>query len=224
MKLSVIVISYDMAREVPRTLQGLSRGYQHGARELDYEVLLVDNGSPVPLDETTWAHVDVPVRLIRIDDASPSPAPAINIALQQATGELVCLMIDGAHILTPGVFEMAQASFSAFEDAVVAIRYFYLGMNEQTDAAVTGYNQEAEDQLLERIAWPEDGYRLFEIGIALRSGAKRLAWFNRMFESNCLVLKRSLFQELGAPTKNSIIRAVDSLTWIFLNVPLIHPA
>lgn len=197
MKLSVIVISYDMAREIPRTLQGLSRTYQRGAQELDYEVLLVDNGSPIPLDAQTWSHVDVPLRLIRIDDASPSPAPAINVALQQATGELVCLMIDGAHVLTPGVFEMALSSFAAFEDAVVAIRYFYLGMNEQTDAAVTGYNQQAEDKLMERIAWPQDGYRLFEIGIALRSGAKRLAWFNRMFEANCLFMKRSLFQSLG---------------------------
>ena len=46
MKLSVILIAYDMAREIPRTLQGLSRTYQHGAQELDYEVILVDNGSP----------------------------------------------------------------------------------------------------------------------------------------------------------------------------------
>ena len=43
MKLSVILISYDMAREIPRTLQALSRTYQHDAADLDYEVLLVDN-------------------------------------------------------------------------------------------------------------------------------------------------------------------------------------
>ena len=84
MKLSVILISYDMAREIPRTLQGLSRTYQHGAKDLEYEVLLVDNGSPEPLDEATWADVDVPVRLIRVENASPSPARAINMALSEA--------------------------------------------------------------------------------------------------------------------------------------------
>ncbi len=174
----------------------LSRSYQQGAEDLAYEVLLVDNGSPVPLDEATWADVDVPVRLIRIEDASASPASAINIALEEATGEIICLMIDGAHILTPGVFKMALSSYQAFENAVVAIRYFYLGMEEQTVSVAKGYNQQAEDKLLERINWPEDGYRLYEISTPLRSGASRLTWFNRMFEANCLFMKRSLFKEL----------------------------
>ena len=107
MKLSVILISYDMAREIPRTLMGLSRTYQQGALELEYEVILVDNGSPVPLDPESWKDVDVPVRLIQIENESPSPTRAINIALEEAVGEIVCLMIDGAHILTPGVFRMA---------------------------------------------------------------------------------------------------------------------
>lgn len=197
MKLSVILISYDMAREIPRTLQSLSRKYQRGAEDLEYEVLLVDNGSPVPLDEATWAKVDVPVRLIRVEDALPSPARAINVALQEAVGETICLMIDGAHILTPGVFSTALSSYQAFESAVVAIRYFYLGREEQTVSVAHGYDKLVEDELLERIQWPEDGYRLFEVGISLRSGANRLTWFNRMFESNCLFLKRSLFIDLG---------------------------
>ena len=196
MKLSVILISYDMAREIPRTLHSLSRSYQQGAKDLAYEVLLVDNGSPVPLDEATWADVDVPARRIRIENASASPAGAINIALEEAKGEIICLMIDGAHILTPGVFKMALSSYQAFENAVVAIRYFYLGMEEQTVSVAKGYNQQSEDKLLERINWPEDGYRLYEISTPLRSGASRLTWFNRMFEANCLFMKRSLFKEL----------------------------
>lgn len=197
MKLSIVLIAYDMGREIPRTLQGLSRTYQEGAQVLDYEVILVDNGSPVALDEASWSHIDVPVKLISVKDASPSPVPAINIALSEATGEIVCLMIDGAHLLTPGVFKMALASYAAFDNAVVAIRYFYLGMDEQTTSVDKGYNQQAEDALLERIQWPQDGYRLYEISTPLRSGAKRLTWFNRMFESNCLFLKRELLDELG---------------------------
>ena len=186
-----------MAREIPRTLQSLSRTYQHGAQNLSYEVLLVDNGSPVPLDEATWIDVDVPVRVIRLENASSSPANAINIALEEAAGEIVCLMIDGAHLLTPGVFRMALSSYRAFENAVVAIRYFYLGIEEQTVSVEKGYNQQAEDKLLERIQWPTDGYRLYEISTPLRSGASQLTWFNRMFETNCLFMKRSVFKALG---------------------------
>lgn len=197
MKLSVILIAYDMAREIPRTLQSLARDYQEGAAELEYEVLLVDNGSPRPLDPASWAGVDVPARLIRIDDADPSPAASINLALSQARGEIICLMIDGAHLLTPGVFRLALSNYAAFDNPVVAIRYFYLGMEEQTTSVDNGYSKEVEDGLLARIEWPSDGYRLYDIGTPLRSGAKRLHWFNKMFESNCLFLRRSLFQELG---------------------------
>ena len=80
---------------------------------------------------------------------------------------------------------------------VIAVRYFYLGMEEQTVSVDNGYNKQVEDELLERIAWPSDGYRLYEIGTPLRSGAKRLHWFNKMFESNCLFLRRELFTSLG---------------------------
>lgn len=197
MKLSVIIVAYDMAREIPRTLQSLARDYQHGASDLEYEVLLVDNGSPVPLDESSWAHVDVPVKLIRVPDAPPSPARALNCGLEAAKGDVVCLMIDGAHMLTPGVFRMAFSAYEAFEDAVVAIRYFYLGIGEQTESVLNGYNKEAEDELLGRIEWPADGYRLFEVSTPLRSGANRMTWFNRMAEANCLFLKRALFEEQG---------------------------
>lgn len=197
MKLSVILIAYDMAREIPRTLQGLSRTYQHGAGELEYEVLLVDNGSPVPLDPASWSHVDVPVRLITMTEISHSPARAINVALGAASGEIVALMIDGAHILTPGVFRMALASFAAYDNPVVATRYFWLGPDAQNDSITRGYSKEVEDQLLSSINWPEDGYRLYEIGTPLRAGAENINWLNRMFESNCLFMMKSLFDEIG---------------------------
>jgi len=197
MKLSVILIAYDMGREIPRTLQSLSRDYQHGGAELDYEVILVDNGSPQPLNENTWRDVDVPVRLLRIADAHHSPARAINLALQESRGEVTCLMIDGAHLLSPGVFRLALSCFAAFANPVVATRYFYLGPDEQPVAITRGYDKAAEDALLADIQWPSDGYRLFEVGTPLRAGAKNITWLNRMFESNCLFMRRALFEAIG---------------------------
>lgn len=197
MKLSVILIAYDMAREIPRTLQGLSRTYQLGARDLEYEVLLIDNGSPAPLNPSSWAHVDVPVRLIQMEKVSHSPAKAINVALQEASGEIVALMIDGAHILTPGVFRMALASYAAFDNPVVATRYFWLGPEGQNESITRGYSKEVEDQLLNSINWPDDGYRLFEVGTPLRAGPENINWLNRMFESNCLFMMRELFEDIG---------------------------
>jgi hypothetical protein len=45
--------------------------------------------------------------------------------------------------------------------------------------------------------WPQYSCRLYEIGTPLRAGAENINWLNRMFESNCLFMMRSLFQEQG---------------------------
>ena len=197
MKLSVIVIAYKMSRELPRTLQSLSRSYQEGARELEYEVILVDNGSPEPPDESSWQDIDVPLHYIALKNASPSPARAINVALEAASGEVICLMIDGAHLLTPGVFRLALGSIGQFERAIVATRYFWLGPDEQNASVLKGYNQAIEDQLLEHIKWPQDGYKLYTIGVPLTAGAETVTWLNRMFESNCLFMNRCIFDDIG---------------------------
>ncbi|MEM9255485.1 MAG: glycosyltransferase [Pseudomonadota bacterium] len=197
MKLSVILVSYDMAREIPRTLEGLARVYQEGAETLEYEVLLIDNGSPTPLDAAIWKGIDVPVRLIEVENASASPARAINIGLQEAKGQVVCLMVDAAHLLTPGAFRLPLSCFEAFAEPVVALRYFYLGPDEQTVSVANGYDKAAEDALLEKIAWPSAGYRLYEICTPLRSGAKIVNWLNRIFESNCLFMSRAHFCDIG---------------------------
>lgn len=205
MKLTVILISYDMAREIPRTLEGLSRAYQDGAEELEYEVILVDNGSPAPLQESSWKHVDVPVRLIQLENDSPSPAHAINVALSESSGEVVCLMIDGAHLLTPGVFRLALTACDAFRSAIVATRYFWLGPEEQNESVLHGYTKRIEDQLLEYINWPEDGYRLYDIGSPLLAGAERVTWLNKMFESNCLFMHRGIFDAIGGADEKFVL-------------------
>lgn len=43
--LSVVVVSYNMRRELPRTLCTLGAKYQQNVVQDDYEVILVDNGS-----------------------------------------------------------------------------------------------------------------------------------------------------------------------------------
>ena len=43
--LSVVVVFYNMRREAARTLHSLSRAYQREIEDLDYEVIVVENGS-----------------------------------------------------------------------------------------------------------------------------------------------------------------------------------
>ena len=63
MRLSCVVIAYDMDRELPRTVHTLSRG-QRGIDPDDYEIIIVDNGSRAPVDAARFADSGVAVRVL----------------------------------------------------------------------------------------------------------------------------------------------------------------
>ena len=197
MKLSVLVVAYNMQREIPRTLTSLSRAYQRGVDDLEYEVLVLDNNSSEPVGESAVRQFGPEFHYRYLEGAPPSPAFAINHGARHAGGDILCVMIDGAHILTPGVLRLGTSAFRAFSNPVVLTRYFFLGPGSQNDTIAQGYCQAVEDGLLQQIAWPEDGYRLFEIGAAFQGAEPNVTWFNRMFESNCLFMSRRTFDDMG---------------------------
>src|SRR5438093_1498870 len=96
-----------MARELPRTLRSLAPDYQQGIAADHYEVVVVDNGSPAPIDPAVLAAFPGRLRAKRIDPAPPSPAHAANVGAEMADGELVGLLIDGARIASPGLLGRA---------------------------------------------------------------------------------------------------------------------
>ena len=105
--ISIVVVIFNIAREAPRTLYSLSADYQRHIAPEDYEVIVVDNGSNPPLAPTTIDKFAGNFRLIRIDQASPSPASAVNVGLAAAEGDVIGVMIDGARIATPGLLHFA---------------------------------------------------------------------------------------------------------------------
>jgi cephalosporin hydroxylase len=118
---------------------------------------------------------------------------ALNAGIAAARGEALALMIDGAHVLTPGVLSFGMKALSTYAPAVVATQQWYVGPGQQGDAQHAGYDQRVEDRLFERIDWPVDGYRLFEIGHFI--GERD--WFDGIVESNCLFVPRKLLEQLG---------------------------
>ena len=186
-----------MVREIPRTLQSLTRSYQLEVESLDYEVVVVENGSCDKLEQAVVKSFGPNFHYHYLRDPPASPAYALNYGVQHSKGEILCFMIDGAHLLTPGVFNLALSAFRAFENPVVATRYFFLGPAEQNDSILEGYDKQREDDLLAMINWPGDGYRLYEIGVPLQGGVPRITWFNKMVETNCLFIYRAAFERLG---------------------------
>ncbi len=193
--LSIIVVVFNMQREAPRTLHSLSRRYQRDVQSLNHEVIVVDNGSAQPLPPTLMGELGPEFRYLRLDRPTASPAAAINTAAATARGHLLAVMIDGARILTPGVLAGAVRASRLTEHPVVYTLGWHLGHDLQSRAASTGYNQTVEDQLLDSIAWPADGYRLFDI--ATQAPNSNRGWLYPPGESNCLFLRLDDFQQLG---------------------------
>jgi cephalosporin hydroxylase len=194
--LSVVMVVHNMRREGERSLRSLSPAYQEGLDGRPYEVIVVENGSD-PEQRLGSALVEASGSQFRyIDmgsDATPSPAPAMNRGLAVSRGRSLALMIDGAHILTPRVLHYGLAGLEAYEPAVVATQAWYVGPGQQGDVMRAGYDQTVEDALFERIGWPGDGYRLFEIG----HFASDRDWFDGLWESNCLFVPRTLLERVG---------------------------
>jgi hypothetical protein len=199
--LSVVVIVHDMAREAPRTLLSLSAGYQLDIRPDEYEVIVVDNGSTVPLSQALLDRLPGQFRLIRLDPAPPSPARAINRGLAEARGRVIGVMIDGARMVTPRTLRFALHGATLYPRTVVATLGWYLGYDLQAYAVLAGYDAAQEDALLASVGWPANGYRLFEISTPDESSVD--AWLagpggtGRIYESNALFATRSMWHELG---------------------------
>ena len=193
--LSIIVVVYNMQREAPRTLHSLSRRHQRNVESLNYEVIVVDNGSSQPLPPALLNELDSEFRHLIFDRASTSPAAAINAAAASARGTLLAIMIDGARILTPGVLAGAVRASRLTEHPVAYTLGWHLGHDLQSRAATTGYNQAVEDRLLDSIGWPADGYRLFDI--ATQAPNSNEGWLHPPGESNCLFVGREDFHHLG---------------------------
>jgi len=193
--LSVVVVAYDMARELPRTLRSLAPGYQQGIAADDYEVIVVDNGSPTPVDEAALAALGSQVQLVRVDPAPPSPAHAANVGAEVARADFVGLLIDGARIASPRVLAHALLARHVAARPVVATLGWHLGTTLHANAGEAGYDQAAEDRLLAELDWERDGYRLFEAATLAESSSR--GWFAPMGESNGLFMDAATWRELG---------------------------
>jgi hypothetical protein len=189
---SIVVVIYEMARELPRTLMSLSAPLQRAPEGLTWEIIVVDNGSASPPTREALPADLAPLTLVRNPDPAPSPARAVNLGLSLARGGLVGVWIDGARMASPGLVAACAAASRLHERAVVATLNRQLGPALQRISVRDGYDQAAEDALLAGIGWPSDGDRLFEI-----SAPEAVGPTAPLLESNGLFLSSGLWRELG---------------------------
>jgi glycosyltransferase involved in cell wall biosynthesis len=192
---TIVVVAFDMARELPRTLRSLSPSFQRDIDLDDYEVIVVDNGSREPLAETMLADFEGRLRVERIAPAPPSPACAANLGLRLAEGELVGLLIDGARIASPGLLATARQAARIASRPIIATLAWHLGTHPHMRAVDVGYDQQEEDRLLVEADWETNGYRLFDISTF--AGSSLRGWFGPLGESSALFMPREMWDEVG---------------------------
>lgn len=192
--ISMILCAFNMTREVPRTLHTLSKAYQQDI-EGDYEVILVENGSSERLFAEEVSAFGPEFRYIYFDEGKVSPVSAINYAVSQARGDILCIMNDGARMLSPGIVKNAEAAYRLYPNAVVSTLSWHLGPDVQMRSIQEGYCQAVEDDLLETIPWKTDGYSLFTKSVFAGSSAK--GWFIAPAESNCVFITRTAYEAIG---------------------------
>ena len=190
---SLVLVCFQMQRELPRTLVSLSPPCQRGIAPADYEVIIVDNGSVPPVDPTTLAGPGPDVIVERMASPTVSPAPAINLGLRLARAPLVGLWVDAARMASPGLINACVEAARLHPRPVIATFNYHLGGRLQYFSAAEEHTREAEDALLASIGWPENGERLFEISTLDAKGGLT----GPMIESCALFMPRALWDELG---------------------------
>ena len=97
--------------------------------------------------------------------------------------------------MSPGILKLAERAISVHQRSFIYTLSMHLGSEAQNFSLKAGYDQRAEDQLLEAADWQSNGYRLLEVSaVALSSGS---GFFSPLAESNCVVLRRADYLRVG---------------------------
>lgn len=198
MKLSVVIATYEMQREAPRTLMSVLPPCQRETQNIDYEIIVIDNGSSEPLDFSSIDFAGRPVKVVYINpsDAKPSPVFAINDAVNShATGDFLLICIDGARIFSSYLIRRTVDILTQFPHAFTFVGSRHLGHETQMIASQRGYDQHAEDELLDSVDWITDLDLLWEISVW--AGAHNRENYLIQNESNAIGLSRDLWNLLG---------------------------
>lgn len=184
-----------MRREALRTLFSLTSGYQNSPSPINYEVIAIDNQSSAPLNESTVNAFGPQFRYHFFETSSKSPVEAINYGATLAKGKMLCINIDGARILSPGILNAITNLTASYKSPFIYTLGMHLGPKVQNLSIFEGYSQDVEDKMLNQLEWKQNGYKLFEISSLAGSSAG--GFQGPITESNCYCLPRSTFLEMG---------------------------
>ncbi|PIE71515.1 MAG: hypothetical protein CSA22_01425 [Deltaproteobacteria bacterium] len=194
-RVSVVVVVYQMKHQAMQTLQTLSPGWQTGADPDAYEVIVMENASSECLDPDAVRLIGPQFSYHRQENRDRTPISALNAGIGYARGELICLMVDGARMVSPGIIRLMLDAMRLHPDPFVAIPGYHLGFHEQNFSRRHAYDESTEAALLRAVDWKENRYHLFSVSCF--SGGNYRGVFCPMFESNCIACRKETLKRAG---------------------------
>ena len=191
--ITFVIAAYNIPRQLHRTLTSLTPYYQ-GCTPAKLEIIVIDNGSSESLNRDDYSEFGRLTRIIRVDGKS-SPVQGLNQGIREASFDTIAVMIDGAHVLSPGVVTNVSRIVNAFSRPVINVPQYTMGdVSQNISDHAQAYERESLD--LERIGWPASGYSLFDYAIVPGENANK--HYLAAIESNCLITTRQVWQDCGA--------------------------
>lgn len=189
---SFVIIYFDIPRQIERTLLSCSPEFQH-VPPGELEVVLVDCSSRFPLPNDIQDRFPHVTQILKVK-GQPSPVLALNEGIAATRFDMIALMIDGAHILTPGVVGNALDVREIYPNPVISVPQYMLGVESQNLRNISD-PFETEEEDLNALGWPSNGYSLFNY--ATSAGEHATTHFLEAGESNCLITTQNVLKENG---------------------------
>ena len=161
----------------------------------DYEIIVVENRSKNNMDEAELAAITGNIRYYLRDESLPTPVNAINFGVDQAKAKNICILVDGARMVTPKLIHYMLQAQTLYPSPVISAPGYHLGKELQQNAVLSGYNEEKEQELLAPIDWKNNGYRLLEVSCL--SGTSSNGFFLPIGESNTIGTSKHVFDKVG---------------------------
>lgn len=212
--ITVIVNFYNNKREAVRTLYSLTSKYQDVSQQL-YNVIVLDNNSSESLDNAFVKKFGSNFRYLYFKNEFPSPCRAINYGVQIAKSPFVVICIDGARILSPGILKYMLKGISLESNPFIYTLGMHIGSKPQNYLIEEGYNQDIEDDLLNKVNWQDDGYKLFDISCMALSSKN--GFFSPINESNCFLIRKDDFLNIGGYDERFVSKGGGLVNLDFFN-------
>lgn len=195
--ITFVVVAYNIDPQIHNTILSCSPSYQR-CDEAEIEIIIIDNGSDIPLNLDDFKEYPSVSKVIRVD-GSASPVKGLNIGIGKARFDVVGLMIDGAHIITPNIVNHTKEIIAMFPRPVISVPQYTLGeISQNLDLSqLDSKVLDEQKELLSQSNWPEDGYGLFNVSVRVGEHPDK-DWLKHI-ESNCLITTKDVLE------KNSVL-------------------